>query len=620
MRKTSKSFVLSCMVVVLTLLIWTTLFGVSAIGEETSKTATWKWTEQNPKPDWWNVKSRAGTPVRGGYQRSASSAYIGLMNPNHWPVMDWTSISDMYDSIAMTDASGTAGLWLAESYEYTDNLTCIMKLRPGIKFHDGTPFNAEAVKFTIDYIKDKKNGAWTRSWVKPITSVEVVDELTLKWNTKKPWAGFMGMMATVPGYMISKKALEGERALKELGKVEKKIKRSRAKIAKWEKAAKGQTGEKAQKTIKKIAKEKKKAADVEKLVAELRVKAKGAKNVDTHPVGTGPFMLEEGKPGNYLKLKRNPNWWFGQAMGIDMPFFDGRLIYIIPDESVRLANLRSGKIDIMGLSPTRYNDLKDDPKFNITSVVSSEFIGFMFNQAKGPARDILVRKAVSHAIDRKALVMGLLHGQGIMASGPIPSIHWAHNPNLKPVAYDPELSRKLLKEAGHAKGLTITGYIDNSTSGVTLGETIKAMLAKVGITWKVDSHDIVALTDRTQNLEYDLGIVSWAGIKEPDTVVSALYLREGGWHFGRNNIPEALALIAKGKTEMVMEKRQKIYWELEKVLYENYADVWLYYPMYATAWSKRILGFEIERAKAGDTYYRKSHPSWFKDGMSTARK
>jgi peptide/nickel transport system substrate-binding protein len=542
------------------------------------------------------------------------------MNPNHWPVLDWTSISDMYDSIAMTDASGTAGLWLAESYEYTDNLTCIMKLRPGIKFHDGTPFNAEAVKFTIDYIKDKKNGAWTRSWVKPITSVEVVDELTLKWNTKKPWAGFMGMMATVPGYMISKKALEGERALKELGKVEKKIKRSRAKIAKWEKAAKGQTGEKAQKTIKKIAKEKKKAADVEKLVAELRVKAKGAKNVDTHPVGTGPFMLEEGKPGNYLKLKRNPNWWFGQAMGVDMPFFDGRLITVIPDESVRLANLRSGKIDELSLTPTQYVDMKDDPKFNITNAVASTIIGLSFNQAKGPARDIRVRKAVSHAIDRKALVMGLLHGQGIVASGTFPSVHWAHNPNLKPVTYDPELSRKLLQEAGYAEGLTIKGHVGTTPANVSYGEAIKAMLAKVGITWKVDSLDIVTQTDRTQNLEYDLASVGWEYITEPDEVATGLYHPEGGWHFGRNNIPEALALIAKGKNELVMEKRQKIYRELEKVLYENYADVWLYYPKNATVRSKRILGFEIERAKVGETYYYTSHRRWFKDGMSTARK
>jgi peptide/nickel transport system substrate-binding protein len=615
-----RSFVFMCMAVIFTVLVWTGFFGVSAIGKESgNQKAVWRWTEQNPKPEWWNLGSREGRPVRGGIYRSASARYVGLMNPNHWPVLDWGAITYIYDGIAYIDASqNPAGLWLAESLEYTDSLTAIMKLRPGITFHDGTPFNAEAVKFTIYYMKDKKNGAWSRSWVEPVKSIEVLDELTLKWNFKKPWAGFMGMMSTVPGYMMSKKALEGDMALKELGKVEKKIKKSRAKVTKLEKAAKGQTGEKAQKTTKKIAKEKKKAADLEKLVAGLRVKAKGAKDLDTNPVGAGSYMLEEGKPGNYLKLKRNPNWWFGQAMGMDMPFFDGRLITVIPDEAVRLANLRGGKIDYMGLSPTQYMDLKDDPNFNITNSPRNAHVSLIFNQAKGPAKDIRVRKAISHAIDRKALVVGLLYGQGIIASSVYHTAHWAHNPNLKPVTYDPELSRKLLKEAGYAKGLTIEGYIGTTSGDVSRAEAIKAMLAKVGVTWKVVSLDAASSSDRGKNLEYDMAAGGWGYLKEPDMVLQGMYHPDGGWHHGRNNIPGLLPLIEKGKAELVMKKRQKIYWEIERVLYENYADIWLYYQMSTAARSKRIMGFEIERSRIGGEYYHFSHRRWFKDGKRTA--
>ena len=77
-------------------------------------------------------------------------------------------------------------------------------------------------------------------------------------------------------------------------------------------------------------------------------------------------------------------------------------------------------------------------------------------------------------------------------------------------------------------------------------------------------------------------------------------------------------MIEKGKAELVMKKRQKIYWEIERVLYENYADIWLYYPMSTAARSKRIMGFEIERSRIGGEYYHFSHRRWFKDGKRAA--
>jgi ABC-type transport system substrate-binding protein len=127
-----------------------------------------------------------------------------------------------------------------------------------------------------------------------------------------------------------------------------------------------------------------------------------------------------------------------------------------------------------------------------------------------------------------------------------------------------------------------------------------------------------ASSDRVKNLEYDMSAGGWGYLKEPDMVMQGMYHPDGGWHYGRNNIPEALALIEKGKSELVMEKRQKIYWELEEVLYNNYADVWLYYPKYATARSKRIMGFDRQRNLPGGEYYSFSHRRWFKDGKNSA--
>jgi len=451
-----------------------------------------------------------------------------------------------------------------------------------------------------------------------VRSVEVIDEFTLKWNFKRPWAGFLGMMATVPGYIISKKALEGDVAAKTLGKVEKKLKKSKAAMNKLENSAKDQTGSDAEKTAKKITKEKRNMAALEKEVAALREKAEGAKSVSQYPVGTGKYMLEEGKPGNYLKLKRNPNWWFGKSVGVpDLPHLDGILITVIPDEAIRLANLRAGKLDYLGLTSTQYMDLKDDPKFKITSQIGNHFSGLKFNHMQGPAKDIRVRMAVSHAIDRKALVEGLYHGQAIAASGPYHTTHWCHNPELKPVEYNPELSRKLLAEAGYKDGLTLTGYMGSTSVSVTTTEAIKGMLAKVGINWKVDALDTVAMDDRGKNLEYDLATTGWAYIKEPDMVATSLYHPEGSFNYGRTNNPKVIELIEAGKIEIDMKKRQKIYWELERVLYENYEDVWYSYPIISTARSSRLLGYDVEEHNRGGEFYWHSHPGWFKDGKRT---
>ncbi|MBW1710311.1 MAG: hypothetical protein JRJ73_10590, partial [Deltaproteobacteria bacterium] len=97
-----------------------------------------------------------------------------------------------------------------------------------------------------------------------------------------------------------------------------------------------------------------------------------------------------------------------------------------------------------------------------------------FNTQKGPCKDIRVRKAVSHAIDRKALVAGIQFGLATVASSMYPGKHWCHNPNLKPVRYDPELSKKLLAEAGYPDGITLKGYMGNlpddvPAAGLTFG-------------------------------------------------------------------------------------------------------------------------------------------------------
>jgi len=375
------------------------------------------------------------------------------------------------------------------------------------------------------------------------------------------------------------------------------------------------TGEAVKKAEKKLKKAQKKLADLEKEIADLKPKVAGAVPLDKHAVGCGKYMLEEGRPGNYLKLKRNPNWWFGQSIGKPgMPYPDGLKITVIPDPTVRLANLKSGKIHSMGLTMTQYSQVKRDPNIKLMKAFWPHVTALRFKTTQGPCKDIRVRKAISHAIDRKALIAGIQFGEAMPAAGMYPTKHWCSNPALKPVKYDPELSRKLLAEAGYSKGLKLTGYMSNLSDFVTIGEAVKSMLAEVGIDWKFDRLDPVAIDDRMNNLEYDLAQGGWAFIWEPDMMATGRYHPDGNWNQGSSNNPRAIELIEAGKKEVNEAKRQKIYWELEKLLYDDYQDAWLWHPVTFTAFTKNVAGYNEKLQLDGLEGFYHSHPWWLSDG------
>jgi peptide/nickel transport system substrate-binding protein len=425
-------------------------------------------------------------------------------------------------------------------------------------------------------------------------------------------------MANVPGYVISGKALKGETALADARRLADKLKVAEKKVARAEKKAKkaeAKGGAAAEKAAAKVQKERKKLAKLERRAEEVKARAKGVVSLDKWGVGSGPYIIEEARPGNYLKLKRNPEWWFGRSIGKpDMPYYDGILVTVIPEPSVRLANLKAGKIESLHIDKSQYPQVKDDPKFNVWITKGNHVTSLVFNHAEGPCTDIRVRKAISHAIDRKALVAGTQFGFGTVASCMYPDIHWTHNPDLKPVTYDPELSKNLLKEAGYAKGLKIRGVMGNSPSAVKFGQAVKAMLVRVGIEYKIKTVDPVTGSDANKNRDYDMAGGGWVWIYDPDLMATGLYHPDGGFNYGRSNNEKAIALIEKGRREVDPDKRQKIYFELERVLYENYEDAWLYWYVGIDATRKHVQGYNREMDMAGKEGHYWSHPGWFKNG------
>jgi peptide/nickel transport system substrate-binding protein len=563
-----------------------------------ASTTEWKWTKENPKPSWWKWDESyyPSKPVRGGYFQSASVRYVGLMNPNHWPVNDFAALNAIYDRLIFIDGEYRPIIpWLATSWTFEDPVTVLMTLRPGVKYHDGTTFNAESLKFQVDWNMNPASGTWSRGWIKPLKSIDVVDEYTVRWHLKQPWAGFLDIYANVPGWMMSAQALNADAIMDKAEELNDELYAAKKKdLTEEEKAT---------------------LADLEKRAKAAEELAGSVRSLDEWAVGTGPMMVEDARPGNYLKLKRNPDWWFGKTIGKpDMPYVDGRKITVIPEQSVQLANLKAGKIDSLVIDPAQYAQVKDDPKLNVRITPVNFTLYLTFNHKNGPCKDIRVRKAISHAIDRKAAIAAASGGFGRVASCLFPPEHWAHNPNLKPVETNVELSKKLLAEAGYANGLTIRGPSYSDNSAVRFNQIVKAMLKRVNIDWKVETLDPVSMADKLRNHEYDIYTNVAQYIKDPDSTTRTWYDPEADGNLGRSHNKEAVRLMVEARQEYDFEKRKQLYHGVEKALYDNYEDAWLWHFTGISATRKQWLGYNREMQLEGGEAYWPTHPGWFKDG------
>jgi ABC-type transport system substrate-binding protein len=594
--------------------------GIPVLASDTAEVEKgWIWTKERPKPSWWRWDTayyKGEKPVRGGYYQTASARYVGLMNPNHWPVNDFSTLGLMYDHLIYSDGKREATVpWLATNWTYENPKTVLMTLRNDVTFHDGSKFNAHSVKYQIEWIQDKKNRAFTRSWIKPVKTVEIVDDYTVRWHLHSPWASFADIFAFPPGWMISTKALKADVALQKANRLKTKVKIAEKKIKKAvKKAEKAKDGSKYKKAVKKAEKAEKKLAKLKKQLNKALAASEGAVSLDSKAVGSADWMIEEARPGNYLKLKRNPNWWFGKSIGKpEMPYFDGRKITIIPDPSIQLANLRAGKLDDLSVEKSQYALLKNDPNLNVY-ISPLNFTVFMAFNHKSVLKDIRLRKAVSHAIDRKALIAANSLGFDRPASCFYPPEHFAHNPNLKPVEFNPVLSKKLLAEAGYPEGLTLSGVLLSDMGSVRLGEIIKKMLENVNINWEIMVLESVAAADKYRNLEYDLGVQVAPFIRDPDSSITYFYDPNAEERFKRVEHPGVMEMIETARQELDREKRKQLYWDIEKAIYDNYDDAWLFHYTHINAMRKRLRGYDRKMViEAGDAYFS-THPFWFKDG------
>jgi len=195
---------------------------------------------------------------------------------------------------------------------------------------------------------------------------------------------------------------------------------------------------------------------------EAYFKTVGASYMTAHPIGTGPYMFDSWKRGQYLRLKKNPHYWMADKFPMQYVEYD-----LVPNDNTRLLKVEAGELDVDNVLP--YNliaQVKNNSSVKAVIDRSTETIYLVPNHKVAPFGDVKVRQAITHAIDRAALVKAVLYGYGTPANSFMPRGAIDYDPNIPVPSYDPALARKLLSASSVPHGFTMTFDVG---SGDTVG-------------------------------------------------------------------------------------------------------------------------------------------------------
>jgi peptide/nickel transport system substrate-binding protein len=392
---------------------------------------------------------------------------------------------------------------LVTEWKTLNDTTWEFKLRPGVKFHNGDPLNAESIRFTIeDRILDPKQKSpllpnW--KWVK---KVEVVNDLTFRIITDGPYPLVLQRL----NFMFPWDA-------------------------KWTKEIVAKNGE---------------------------------EYLSSHTMGTGPFKFVRFVKGERIELVRNEKYW---KKG--WPKLEKITIRFIPEMSTRLAELMAGGVDVAhAILPDQLPTLQTNKQLKVVEVPILRFFFWMFDgdgkagEKSVPLKDVRVRQAIYHAIDREAIIKNVVNNHADLCNIPMNPLQFGADTSIKGLEYNPEKAKALLKEAGYEKGFTLSLWAILALYK-QVDEAAAGYLEKVGIT--ADIKDYVGRWPEAAKLmtagRLDGALTtSWGmfSLFDPDGFWPLFFLTpEGPYLF--NTDPELMDWIRQSRQTLDQEKRKELY-------------------------------------------------------------
>jgi ABC-type transport system substrate-binding protein len=292
-------------------------------------------------------------------------------------------------------------------------------------------------------------------------------------------------------------------------------------------------------------------------------------------------MFESWQSASQLTLVRNPNYWEKAPDGQSLPYLDKIVYRFVPDDSVRLTELRSGASDITDL--IRGRDVpaaKGDPNLvYIEDQGNGNRYRFFFNGKRGIFKDnVKLRQAVQYAIDRDAIAKALGGGNGIPQKYDVTPGTIGYDESLPFYTYDPAKAKQLLTESGAGSSVTFRLTVIAREADQQQAQMIQQMLDKIGVKVTIDALERVAWGTkvRTEN-DFDMATQRTGTSADPDPLYTLAWAADGPAAYIRANEPEILKCLADGRSSYEAAKRQTTYLRCETLMHEAswWGYVWL---------------------------------------------
>ena len=305
-------------------------------------------------------------------------------------------------------------------------------------------------------------------------------------------------------------------------------------------------------------------------------------------IGSGPFMLAEFSPGERVVLKANASYWEGA------PPLSGMVFKIIPDAIVRVLEFRKGTVDFIQnyFEPDMLPWMKKNTRASILSEQGNifQYIAMNLDHPILARRD--VREAIGKAIDRDAIIHNILKDLAIPATGLLWPEHWAYEPAVRRLDYNPEEAKRLLDNAGFpdpdGDGPLPRFKVSYKTTNVDLrkriAEALKEQLARVGIELEVRAYEWGTFYGDIGKGNFHVYSLDWVGAKDPDIFYDLFHsssMPPNGRNRGRYRNQEMDALLERGRRTIIVDERKRIYGRVQKIL----ADDLPYIPLW---WGKNV--------------------------------
>jgi peptide/nickel transport system substrate-binding protein len=416
---------------------------------------------------------------------------------------------------------------LALSHETSaDGKAVTITLRPGVKFHDGEPFDAEAAKYSLERHLTMP-GSFRRPELASLDHVDVVDPLTIRLVLKAPFSPLIAQLTDRAGMMVAPKAAQSE-------------------------------GDK----------------------------------FGLHPVCAGPYKFVERVQQDRIVFEKFADYWNKDKIFID------RIVYLpIVDATVRLANLKSGGLDLIErLLATDIKDVRADPDLKLSTAIELGYQGLTLNigrdKAKGPlSQSAKVRQALALAIDREAINQVVFNGEFMPGNQWVNPQHPYYQKDFPVPPRDVEKAKTLLKEAGVTPPVEVDFMVPKGDETEAVAQVIQSMTAEAGFDLKIRVTEFATSLKQAEAGDYQAYLLAWSGRIDPDGN-SYIFLRSNApQNYSDWSNAEADKVLDDARLVSDMAKRKALYEKLTKLVLQEHPIVYLYHRRILIAHTNKLEGY-----------------------------